>query len=119
MTDTTSTPTSTVATLTLDKQAGQPVDVDGSGRVDAGDTLAYRFLVTNTGAVTLSAVAVDDPKVGPVACPVGILAPGASTTCTAELRDHARPTSTPAPSTTRPPPRPPARTGPPSGPPPT
>ena len=83
VTDTTSTPTSTVATLTLDKRAGTPVDADGSGRVDAGDTIAYAFVLTNTGAVTLTDVAVDDPKTGPVDCPVTTLAPGATTTCTA------------------------------------
>ena len=79
--DTTSTPTSTIATLTLDKQAGEPVDVNGNGRVDAGDTIGYRFVVTNTGAVTLTDVAVDDPKTGPVDCPTTTLAPGASVSC--------------------------------------
>ena len=81
--DTTTTPTSTEATLTLDKKAGTPTDVDGNGRVDAGDTIAYTFVVTNTGAVTLTGVAVTDPKVGAVTCPSTTLAPGASTTCTA------------------------------------
>ena len=38
-----------VATISLDKPAGTPVDVNGNGRVDAGDTIAYSFLVTNTG----------------------------------------------------------------------
>ena len=42
-----------------------------------------RFTVTNTGARTLTAVAVDDPKVGAVDCPTTTLAPGATTTCTA------------------------------------
>ena len=84
VTDATSTLTSNVATLTLDKRAGQPVDVDRSGRVDAGDTIAYRFTVTNTGARTLTDVTVDDPKVGAVACPTATLAPRASTTCTAD-----------------------------------
>ncbi|MGE0167527.1 DUF7507 domain-containing protein, partial [Nocardioides sp.] len=81
--DTTSTPTSTVATLTIDKSAGTPADLNGNGRVDAGDTIAYSFLVTNTGAVTLTAIGVTDPKAGPVTCPVTTLQPGASTTCTA------------------------------------
>ena len=82
-TDTTRTPTSTVATLTLDKQAGTPVDADSNGRVDAGDTIAYAFVLTNTGAVTLTGVEVQDAKTGPVDCPVTTLAPGATTTCTA------------------------------------
>ena len=82
--DSTTTPTSTVATLTLDKQAGEPVDVDGNGRVDAGDTLAYTFVLSNTGAVTLTGLELDDPKTGPVSCPTTTLAPNASTTCTAD-----------------------------------
>ena len=56
---TTSTPTSTIARC--DKPAATPVDVNGNGRVDAGDTIAYSFVVTNTGAVTLTAVGVDRP----------------------------------------------------------
>ena len=82
-TSSTNTPTSTVATLTVDKSAGTPVDVNGNGRVDAGDTIAYGFLVTNTGAVTLTGVGVSDPKTAPVSCPVTTLQPGQSTTCTA------------------------------------
>ena len=83
--DSTSTPTSTDATLFLDKRAGTPVDVDDNSRVDAGDTIVYTFAVTNTGAVTLTRVAVDDPRTGTVRCPATTLAPGASTTCTAAL----------------------------------
>ncbi|MGL5809673.1 MAG: DUF7507 domain-containing protein, partial [Nocardioides sp.] len=53
----------------------------------AGDTVDYEFLVTNTGNVTLDPVAVDDPRVAgsgqSVTCPVSVLAPAASTTCTA------------------------------------
>ena len=79
--DATSTPTSTAATLTLDKQAAGPVDVDGDGRVGAGDTISYTFLLTNTGSVTLADVTVQDPTAGPVGCPVERLTPGASTTC--------------------------------------
>ena len=40
-------------------------------------------MVTNTGNVTLDPISVDDPKVGTVTCPVTVLAPGESTTCTA------------------------------------
>ncbi len=63
--------------MTLDKTAGTP-----SGNT-AGSTIAYSFLVTNTGNVTLHAVAVSDATVGTVTCPVTTLAPGATTTCTA------------------------------------
>ncbi|NBH06482.1 WD40 repeat domain-containing protein [Amycolatopsis sp. SID8362] len=76
------TPVPVVRAITLDKQAGAVTDVDGNGQ-DAGDTIAYTFTVTNTGNVTLNPVSVDDPKVGPVSCPVTSLAPGESTRCSA------------------------------------
>ena len=78
----TSTPTTTVSTLSLTKSAGAPVDANANGRVDAGDRIAYSFLVTNTGAQTITTVAVVDAKVGATSCPATTLAPGASTTCT-------------------------------------
>jgi uncharacterized repeat protein (TIGR01451 family) len=52
----------------------------------AGTTLHYSFLVTNTGAVTLSAIGVSDsdlPGLSAISCPDATLAPGASETCTA------------------------------------
>ncbi|MGW5577871.1 DUF7507 domain-containing protein, partial [Micromonospora chokoriensis] len=56
-----------------------------------GQQVPYRFLVANTGNVTLSSVNVTDVQtppssnanLGPITCPVTTLAPGASTTCTA------------------------------------
>ena len=50
-----------------------------------GSVVAYTFAVTNTGNVTLTAIAVTDPLPGlsAVTCPVTALVPGASTTCTA------------------------------------
>ncbi len=76
-TDSTSTPITAGPAITLDKVAGTP-----SGTSEGG-TIGYTFLVTNTGNVTLDPVAVDDPKVGTVLCPVTTLAPDESTTCTA------------------------------------
>ena len=76
-TDSTDSPIASGPSVTLDKVAGAP-----SGNT-AGSTVAYTFVVTNTGNVTLASVGVDDPQVGPVTCPVTTLAPGASTTCTA------------------------------------
>ena len=76
-TDTTTTTIPADPSIALDKTAGTPT---GS---TSGSTIAYTFLVTNTGNVTLNPVAVDDPKVGTVLCPTTALAPGASTTCTA------------------------------------
>ncbi|MDP9904650.1 beta strand repeat-containing protein [Arthrobacter bambusae] len=55
----------------------------------AGDVVSYSFAVTNTGNVTLSNVGVNETAfsgtgtVSAVSCPVTVLAPGASTTCTA------------------------------------
>ncbi|MCY7417124.1 MAG: DUF11 domain-containing protein, partial [Chloroflexi bacterium] len=72
-----STPLVTAASLTVVKTAGAP-----SGNT-VGSTIAYTFLVTNTGNVTLTSVSVNDAllAVAPT-CPVTTLAPGASTTCT-------------------------------------
>ena len=75
--DSTDTTLAAAPAITLDKQAGTP-----SGAT-AGSTIAYTFVVTNTGNVTLTAVAVTDAKVGTVTCPVATLAPGDDTTCTA------------------------------------
>jgi uncharacterized repeat protein (TIGR01451 family) len=68
--------------ITVVKSAGAVTDLDGNG-TDAGDTIAYSFLVSNKGNVTLTSVGVTDLKVGTVSCPFALLDPGASTTCTA------------------------------------
>ncbi|MEU4625182.1 isopeptide-forming domain-containing fimbrial protein [Actinoplanes sp. NPDC023801] len=47
-----------------------------------GDTVSYRYTVTNDGDVQVSGIAVDDALVGAATCGVTSLAPGASTTCT-------------------------------------
>ncbi len=52
--------------------------------ISLGDSLWYQFRVTNTGNVTLTGITVtDDTFAIPVTCPVTILAPSASTICTA------------------------------------
>ena len=48
-----------------------------------GEVIAYQFVVTNAGNVPVSGVRVADPITGPVICAQTILAPGASTTCSA------------------------------------
>ena len=48
----------------------------------AGQTIPYSYLVTNSGATTLTGVSVSDNKVS-VSCPSTTLAKGASETCTA------------------------------------
>ena len=75
--------TAQTAALSLVKHAGIPIDVNHDGITDAGDTIAYTFTVTNTGALTMSGIAVSDPKAGPVTCPQPTLASGPSETCTA------------------------------------
>ncbi len=62
--------------LSLVKSAGTP-----SGN-SAGSTIGYTFRVTNTGNVKVTGLAVNDPKITTVTCPVTELAPGAFTLCT-------------------------------------
>lgn len=71
--------------IALVKSLASTVDRDGSADVSLGDTLAYRFVVTNTGNVTLTGVLVTDPLAGlsAIGCPSTTLAPGASMTCSA------------------------------------
>jgi uncharacterized repeat protein (TIGR01451 family) len=57
-------------------------------RTAAGQSVTYSFVVTNTGEVPLSGIAVTDVPTAPagtptVSCPATTLAAGASTTCTA------------------------------------
>ncbi|WP_350351377.1 hypothetical protein ABS642_19030 [Microbacterium sp. A8/3-1] len=71
--------------LTLLKSAAAAVDANGSGRTDAGDTIAYTFTVTNTGTTTLTGVTVDDPRLrGPVTCDTTTLAPGQAAICSGD-----------------------------------
>ena len=59
-------------------------DTNGDGRAGVGDQITWTFTLTNTGSRTLDTLSVTDPTAGPVTCPVTTLAPGASTTCTAD-----------------------------------
>ena len=52
----------------------------------AGGVVSYSVLVTNTGNVTMSLVKVDDPQAPGLSCPVTVLDPGATTTCTGTHR---------------------------------
>lgn len=78
-----------VPEVALEKSASDVIDLDGNGD-DAGDRVAYSFLVTNTGNATLTDVGIDETAftgTGPldVACPAGAssLPAGASVTCLA------------------------------------
>ena len=48
----------------------------------AGQVVPYSFLVTNTGNVTVTGIALTDPKVPAITCEAASLAPGISMTCT-------------------------------------
>ncbi|MFE7487804.1 hypothetical protein [Kitasatospora sp. NPDC057541] len=65
--------------LNLVKQVREPLP----GLITVGTPVPYDFVVTNAGTVPIDNLGVNDPKVGPVSCPVSTLAPGATVTCTA------------------------------------
>jgi hypothetical protein len=49
-----------------------------------GTVITYSYKVTNSGNVTLAGpFSISDNKLGTIACPTGLLSPGASVTCTA------------------------------------
>lgn len=85
--DGTSTPAEQRAAIALEKTGRASGD-------RAGELVEFRFLVTNTGTVTLREVAIDDPLPGlsalrfvwPDASAPGVLAPGESATATASYR---------------------------------
>jgi len=73
--------------IALDKSHAAVADANGDGKQDAGDTVTYSYLVTNTGNVTLSTLSVTDDTGTPdirtddfTLSINGSLAPGASTT---------------------------------------
>jgi uncharacterized repeat protein (TIGR01451 family) len=70
--------------IELVKTAGQPTTALGGNAdlTDVGDEIAYSFVVTNTGSVTLTSVQVTDAKISSIVCPTSTLLPQASTTCT-------------------------------------
>src|SRR5690606_15026087 len=81
---TTSTPTTAPApALTLVKTAGAPVDVNGNGITDAGDTIAYSFEVTNAGNVPVDGVVINDAKLSPtpIACTPSTIVVGGTASC--------------------------------------
>ncbi|MCB9139652.1 MAG: hypothetical protein H6642_15025 [Caldilineaceae bacterium] len=61
---------------------GEDADEPTGPMIAPGDTVTWTYVVTNTGAVTLTDVTVTDDIIGPVTCPAETLAPGASMTCT-------------------------------------
>ncbi|MFJ1796334.1 DUF7507 domain-containing protein [Kitasatospora griseola] len=65
--------------LNLVKQAHRPLPAD----LTVGTPVDYDFVVTNSGNVPIDNLAVNDPKVGPITCPVSRLDLGQTVTCTA------------------------------------
>ncbi len=59
-------------------------DANHDGATGVGDTITWTFTVTNSGNVTVSTLAIDDPTAGSATCVATSLAPGASTTCTGD-----------------------------------
>ncbi len=79
--------TSPAPTVEIHKSASVTPSSDQDGVV-VGDHISYTYIVTNTGNVNLSSVAVDDPTAGSVTCPALTspgLTPGASVTCTEDI----------------------------------
>jgi uncharacterized repeat protein (TIGR01451 family) len=59
-------------------------DTHADGHRGVGDTITWTFTLTNSGTRSVTGVSVDDPTAGSVTCLATSLAPGASTTCTAD-----------------------------------
>ena len=66
----------------LKKTNGTNNDSAPGPNVTVGSIVTWTYLVTNTGNVPLTSVAVTDNKVGAISCPATTLAVGANMTCT-------------------------------------
>ena len=77
-------PPSTVTTSTAQNPGLALVkSVTSTGPYTTGNVIAYQFVVTNTGDVTLTGLVVNDAQLdAPAVCPASTLAPAATMTCT-------------------------------------
>ena len=66
------------------EKSGALDDTNGNGVADVGETVAYTFLVSNTGNTTLVNIAVDDPRVTGLAPATATLLPGEDASFTAD-----------------------------------
>jgi uncharacterized repeat protein (TIGR01451 family) len=84
----TSAPSSATVTIPADPAIVIKKTASARSLRGTGDTVHYRFLVTNTGNVTLTGVKVNDGLNGlsAIACPSATLNPAAHITCTASYR---------------------------------
>jgi CshA-type fibril repeat protein len=84
----TSDPSSVTLPITPAPAISLTKTVDAAGASEAGDPLAYSFLVTNTGNVAVNSVEIAEVAFSgtgtlpDASCPAGSLLPGAATTCT-------------------------------------
>ena len=62
---------------------GDNADRAPGPQLTAGDTVNWKYVVTNTGNVSLQSLKVTDDKIGAIDCPRDSLAVGASVTCRA------------------------------------
>ena len=80
--DTVITPLHAQPAISLTKTGGDFQDANKDNKVSAGDTVVFRFTVTNTGARTLTETTITDPKLGgAVDCEIPALKPGDSVEC--------------------------------------
>ena len=72
------------AAITIDKRTnGEDAPQAPGLPVNAGSTVQWTFLVTNTGDISLTEVLVTDDRADAVTCPKSALVPGESMTCSA------------------------------------
>ncbi len=62
---------------------GEDADFTPGPSLEAGTTVTWTYVVTNTGNVELTGVSVSDDQIATISCPQTTLAAGASMTCTA------------------------------------
>src|SRR5581483_10405273 len=85
----TATVTASQAPAVAIKKTATVVPKTDQKAVKLSDRITYTYLVTNTGNVDLVKIAVSDPSLGAVDCPIPVppgLAPGASETCRGEIQ---------------------------------
>ncbi|WP_433789393.1 DUF7507 domain-containing protein [Actinoplanes sp. CA-252034] len=69
---------------TIEERGVRPADIASSnGRPAVGDGIRYRYLVLNSGNVTMSSVTVTDVRMGAIPCPQSTLLVGELMTCVA------------------------------------
>ena len=80
--DPTVTPVTVLPAIALVKTVDAIVNSNGNALTDAGDTIEYRFTVTNTGNVALTNITITDPLVMVSGGPIATLDAGKSDTTT-------------------------------------